>query len=171
MKVETFILVPNIEVKVPLTPKDFEKKFINIEDKDRYQEIERIIKNSKDEYYYGFIRILHNDLIIFGEEFLDYLPIYWMVFTDIIHTYLMEEFVETILPGYEIKLSFKKMNNDVINIKLGDEMFKLPNNEFLINLLKGGKIFFYNHMKITGSNTYSNIIMKINSMLNLLLGK
>ncbi len=47
MKVETFILVPNIEVKVPLTPKDFEKKFINIEDKIGIRKLNALLKIAK----------------------------------------------------------------------------------------------------------------------------
>lgn len=39
MTVETFLLVPDTNVEVPLTLEQFNMKFINIENKERYQEI------------------------------------------------------------------------------------------------------------------------------------
>lgn len=169
MMVETFLLVPDTNVEVPLTPEQFNMKFINIENKERYQEIQKIIKDSNGEYYYGFIKVTYNNHILFGEEYIEYLLMYWIAITDLLYSFLEDEFVEMIVPGYEVKLSFTKINNNGIKIKCGNDIFNVAKKEFIIKLLNGGKYFFENHIQITSSSKYQIILDKIYSMLKSLV--
>lgn len=133
------------------------------------KKFQKIIKDSNGEYYYGFIKVTYNDHILFGEEFIDYLLIYWIAITDLLYSFLEDEFVEMIVPGYEMKLSFTEINNNGIKIKCGNDIINVAKKEFIIKLLNGGNYFFENHIQITSSSKYQIILEKIYSMLKSLV--
>ncbi|WP_078596439.1 hypothetical protein [Evansella clarkii] len=176
IEVRTFISKNNIWFNEKLSKSEFDRQYINFEDKEKELEIKLALRYLNDYIDFspmGFIKIKLNGQELIGEEEFDYLNELWNTYILLITSYLIKgsgrEYLDyshkkITLETYDdtnilLQITFvpeEETENLSINI---DKEFILPENEFILALLRGA-YNYYERLYSYGDNEKLIIKMK-----------
>ncbi|WP_060205604.1 hypothetical protein [Sporosarcina koreensis] len=141
IQVKTFILDPKIQYPGIVGQELLENFFIDIEEPSRETELRDIFSGGGN--IYACILITQDDKVILNDEVLERVPLYWIIWADLLEDYLAMEDgndVVSIEPYFSLE---KKANDTILLIYSGGVFsFHLPEKEFLLSVLQGGMNFF-----------------------------
>lgn len=165
IKVQTFLSIPQIERPGPVGQELITKYFYDIENQNNEEEIKRIFDAGGN--IYGCVLITQNDKVILNDELIERFPLYWFFWAEIIRDYLRMS-VDTDTVSIEPYFSLTKNENNTIIFTYSDFFtFTLPEKEFLLSVLQGGKTFFEKYQELCNKPVELDTAEKINNLFPL----
>jgi len=165
IQVKTFVLDPNIQYPGIVGQELFDNFFIDIEEPSRETELRDIFTGGGN--IYASILIIQNGKVILNDEVLERVPLYWTIWADLIEDYLSMRDGNDIV-SIEPYFLLKKNENDTILLSYsgGAFSFRLPEREFLLSVLQGGKNFFKKYQELNPSAIIDRVAEeKINRLI------
>jgi len=153
IEVKTFLSKPNIQPPEQVSISSFSSYFYDIEDKEVEMEIKKVLEPTGNSY--GCVLITEGKNIILDDIITERLPLYWVMLTDMVLRYISMP-IEQKTVSIEPYFSFTKKGNQQISFSIGNgtPSYELPEKEFLLALLQGGKKFYHNYLKLSPVHHY-----------------
>ncbi|MDW0113869.1 hypothetical protein QT711_11785 [Sporosarcina saromensis] len=171
-QVKTFLQNPYVIYPGPEQVRQgvFTKYFFDMEDQKNNEEIKRIVEKRGN--VYGCVHISLNNKVILDDEIMERLPLYWIMWIETIEDYLqMTDVVKTV--AMEPYFSLTKSDNNCLTFSYGGGFysFLLPEKEFLIAVLQGGRNFFARYLELrftpyplSAAEKLESLIMLVNRL-------
>ncbi|MFF4735064.1 hypothetical protein ACFY2W_04060 [Streptomyces sp. NPDC001262] len=110
------------------------------------------------DYIEGAIRLVIDGMEILGVEEWDYVDQFWCYIAHMVAQLASESYAETYLPDQPIKLSFRRVNSNILVVLKDDEETKkasTPAVEFLAAVRSAG-LSFFDKMSQLSPNSYED---------------